>query len=194
MAKPRWWVCPVCSSVNDVPARKCYKCRSGKPADPTLLDDRYDEVAAPRVGIKVDVARIAELVSHDPLETQKSSGLPDEDVLGIRPVASAAARAAPPPMREPIKRSITEAGGVDWREGLPPLPDPVPAATPPSGGPAPGRPAAPPMSAAPPAPGMPAAPLGPRPPAPPPPSGPGSAGAPGPAAPTEHQGRDDSTG
>jgi hypothetical protein len=182
MVKPRWWVCPGCRSLNDVPARTCYKCRTRKPADPTLLDDEYGEVGGgpARVGISVDVARIAELVSRDPLEAHKGSGpVEDDDVLGIRTLASAAAQAAPPPMREPIRRSIADVGGVDWRDGLSPLPGSPPMASPAAAAPT----AAPTASARPPGPATAPAPVPPANSPPMPAAPPSATGSPMPAAP-----------
>ena len=87
-------MCDGCRSLNDMPANKCYKCRTPRPASPTLLDDQYGQVSdKPRVGVSVDLSRVAELASRDPLETQKGAGVFEaftaEDDL---PVESARAR------------------------------------------------------------------------------------------------------
>ena len=69
-------MCDGCRSLNDMPANKCYKCRTPRPASPTLLDDQYGQVGGkPRVGVSVDLSRVAELAARDPVETQKGAGV-----------------------------------------------------------------------------------------------------------------------
>jgi hypothetical protein len=153
-----------------MPANKCYKCRTSRPASPTLLDDQYGQVSGkPRVAVSVDLSRVQELAARDPVESQKGSGVFEaftaQDDLPIESARTAeAARSAPPPMREPVKRGISELGGQDWRLGLPPLPAPRPPGPPmvtppgppmaappgsPQAGPPPPGPPAPPASAPP---------------------------------------------
>ncbi len=135
-------MCDGCRSLNDMPANKCYKCRASRPASPTLLDDQYGQVGGkPRVGISVDLSRVAELAARDPVEAQKGAGvfeaftaqddLPVESARAKGPAFATGAAAAtgaaglkpmPPPMREPVQRGISELGGQDWRRGLPPVP------------------------------------------------------------------------
>ena len=126
MAKARWWMCDGCRSLNDMPANKCYKCRSPRPANPTLLDDQYGQVggAQARVGVSVDRSRVAELAARDPVESQKGGGVVDAFAAqDDQPVESAravgGAKPVPPPIREPVKRGISEIGGQDWRSSLP---------------------------------------------------------------------------
>jgi hypothetical protein len=130
MARARWWLCDSCKSLNDMPATKCYKCRTPRPASPTLLDDQYAQVggAAPRVSISVDRAKIAELAARDPIEAQRGTGIVDAfDARGAQddePLESARTSAAPPertasrPMRDPVRRSISAVGGLDWQRML----------------------------------------------------------------------------
>jgi hypothetical protein len=135
-------MCDGCRSLNDMPANKCYKCRTPRPASPTLLDDQYGQVSdKPRVGVRVDLSRVAELASRDPLETQKGAGvfeaftaqddMPIESARATGPAfttgaadatGAAGRKPAPPPIREPVQRGISELGGQDWRLGLPPVP------------------------------------------------------------------------
>ena len=92
MGKAKWWVCDDCKSLNDVPANKCYKCRTNKPAAPTLIDDDYAEVGAAtqkRVGITVDLSRLSELTAPDPTETDAGAGVYDAfDAADDEPLAS----------------------------------------------------------------------------------------------------------
>lgn len=169
-------MCDGCRSLNDMPANKCYKCRSPRPANPTLLDDQYGQVggAQARVGISVDRSRVAELAARDPVESQKGGGVvdafaaqDDEPVESARAVGGA--KPVPPPIREPVKRGISEIGGQDWRSGLPTVVNlpgsPAPGdatesgVAPSAGPPGPGmpRPARPPGPGIPPGPAMPAA-------------------------------------
>ncbi len=149
-------MCDGCRSLNDMPANKCYKCRSPRPASPTLLDDQYGQVgeAKARVGVSVDRSRVAELAARDPLESQKGGGVvdafaakDDEPVESARAVGGA--KPVPPPIREPVKRGISEIGGQDWRSSLPTVP-PGLGAPAPAGLPGPGMPPGPVV----PAPGM----------------------------------------
>ena len=68
MGKARWWVCDDCTSLNDLPANKCYNCRVPKPGDPKLIDDNYSQVGGgqKRVGITVDLAKIGALTFEAP--------------------------------------------------------------------------------------------------------------------------------
>ncbi len=76
MGKAKWWVCDKCVSLNDVPARKCYKCREPKPADPKLIDDQYAEVGTQkRVGVTVDLNKVGDLTRPDPVETAEGGAL-----------------------------------------------------------------------------------------------------------------------
>ena len=146
-------MCDGCRSLNDMPANKCYKCRAPRPASPTLLDDQYGQVSdKPRVGVSVELSRVAELAARDPRETQKSAGVfeaftaqddqPIESARTTDPAFTTGAAAGmgtagnkpkPPPIREPVKRGISELGGQDWRIGVPPASESVA----PSGGSAP---------------------------------------------------------
>ena len=132
MAKVKWWMCEGCRSLNDLPANKCYKCRAGKPANPTLLDDQYGQVntAQRRVGITVDLSRIGELTARDPRETEHGGGaafevygaMDDQPLESVRRADEP--KAPPPPLREPRRRSIAEVGGLHWTDGLTGVPDP----------------------------------------------------------------------
>ena len=130
MGKAKWWVCGDCKSLNDKPANKCYKCRSPKPDNPTLMDDEYSEVGGgqQRVGITVDLTQV-DLATRDPKETQRAGGIYEDFVPQTQqggrygaeddqPLASSRAdiepAAPPPPLREPATRSIAEAGGRHW--------------------------------------------------------------------------------
>ena len=154
-----------------MPAGKCYKCRVPKSADAVLMDDQYGEVAGSqkRVGITVDLATVGDLTAPDPIETQAASGFieafgrsddePLESASETLP-ASAATQDPLPPLREPVRRSISEAGGRPWSEAPEP-PPPSETPTPPSETPAssqepqqppPGAQARPPMPPMPPPP------------------------------------------
>ena len=78
------------------------------------------------MGISVNRSRVAELAARDPLESQKGAGVVEafaaQDDLPVESArAVAGARSAPPPIREPVKRGISEIGGQDWRSNLPSL-------------------------------------------------------------------------
>ena len=130
MAKARWWLCDSCKSLNDIPATKCYKCRAMRPARPTILDDQYAQVGGPtsRVAISVDRSKISELAARDPIETEQGSGILDAFTVASAqdelPLESAltpgthGGRPAPRPIREPVRRGIAAAGGLDWRRTL----------------------------------------------------------------------------
>ena len=77
MGKAKWWVCDSCKSLNDLPANKCYKCRTAQPKDPTLIDDQYSKVGGGerRVGITVDLSQVGELTRPDPVETAQGGGV-----------------------------------------------------------------------------------------------------------------------
>lgn len=135
MAKARWWMCADCRSLNDLPANRCYKCRAAKPADPSLLDDQYGLVSrgTPRVGITVDLSRIGELIAPDPKETQPPSGAfevygarDDEPLESVR--LANEPKVPPPPLREPVKRAISEVG-LHWSHGLTGAPEDASAPT-----------------------------------------------------------------
>ena len=139
MGKAKWWVCPGCQSLNDVPANKCYKCRVKKPAAPVLLDDQYGHLQSERrVGITVERRKVAEIAARDPIERQKGTGVVeafDDEAEGQPPTAqgtSSARASAPPlrPIRDPVKRGIAQAGGMDWRDSLGPLEELPPGAEP----------------------------------------------------------------
>ena len=69
-------MCDGCKSLNDMPANKCYKCRTPRPSSPTLLDDQYGQVGGkPRVAVSVDLSRVAELAARDPVESQRGAGV-----------------------------------------------------------------------------------------------------------------------
>jgi hypothetical protein len=193
MGKAKWWICDSCSSLNDLPAAKCYKCRAEKPADPKLIDDNYAEVGGgKRVGVSVDRSAIGDLVRRDPVETQDAGGMfgtfgveggkgqarppgsapaaYDPDGQGTRPVGPAERLAGDRrPLRDPTPRGIEQVGGRHWTEGLEPIAHETAAPTPdepppPMGGPA----SSPPPDAPPPPMGGPALPPPPSGPAPPP--------------------------
>ncbi len=139
MGKAKWWVCPGCQSLNDVPANKCYKCRVKKPAAPVLLDDQYGHLQSERrVGITVERRKVAEIAARDPIERQKGTGVVeafDDEAEEQPPTAqgtSSARAAAPPlrPIRDPVKRGIAQAGGMDWRDSFGPLEELPPGAEP----------------------------------------------------------------
>jgi hypothetical protein len=135
-------MCDGCRSLNDMPANKCYKCRAPRPASPTLLDDQYGQVSdKPRVGVSVELSRVAELAARDPRETQKSAGVfeaftaqDDQPIESARTsdpafttraaasMGTAGNKPAPPPIREPVRRGISELGGQDWRGVVPSAP------------------------------------------------------------------------
>ncbi|HKZ91342.1 MAG TPA: hypothetical protein VJZ50_04325, partial [Candidatus Limnocylindrales bacterium] len=125
MAKATWWVCDSCRSLNDMPANKCYKCRTQKPDNPTLIDSSYAQVAGPqaRVGISVQRSRVGELSAQRPVETQRGSGafqaygsMDDQPLESVRTAGEP--KSPPPPLREPPRRSIAQAGGYHWEHGL----------------------------------------------------------------------------
>jgi hypothetical protein len=132
MGKAKWWVCPGCQSLNDVPANKCYKCRVKKPAAPVLLDDQYGHLQSERrVGITVELRKVAEIAARDPIERQRGTGVVEafdeaEDDPAPAPVTTSSRTPPPPPLRpirDPVKRGIAQAGGKDWRDGFGPLPE-----------------------------------------------------------------------
>lgn len=143
MGKARWWVCGACKSLNDLPAEKCYHCRTKKPDEPTLMDDQYSQVGGEtkRVGVSVDRALVSELTAPDPIERAPGGSLMERLDFGAKPPEQAgpgqaaapgpAAAARPPaevrPLREPEPRGIGALGGLDWSDGLPPLPEEWPA-------------------------------------------------------------------
>lgn len=154
MAKPKWWVCDGCHSLNDLPANKCYNCRAEKPESPRLMDDHYSEVVShKRVGITVDLSKVGDLTRPDPIETQQGGGIfeafgDQREQAAEAPGAGSGARQpydpyapatgspaspprpAPPPLREPQRRGIDQLGGYrQWAE--PPMASPEPAAPPP---------------------------------------------------------------
>lgn len=163
MGKAKWWVCDDCKSLNDLPANKCFNCRSPKPSNPVKIDDQYSQVAggsSGRVGVSVDLSKVGDLTRPDPIETADGGGIIEaynfrDDFSEDQPLESYRHRsleptAPPPPLREPKLRSIAEAGGLHWEEtyqglGAPP-PQGQPAGSPPPGTPpagvAPGTPPA----------------------------------------------------
>jgi hypothetical protein len=171
-----------------MPADKCYKCRSRKPADPSLIDDEYGVVGGgiqKRVGITVDLSKIEELTAPDPIETaaggavMEAYGVDDDKPLessggsvepGLPPLPP------PPPMRDPEPRSIADLGGRAWAEEPEPRTSPAPPAplagpAPPQSARLPGGYAPPPGQAAPPGQSAPPGPAAPPPPGTPPPPG-----------------------
>ena len=115
MGNAKWWVCDDCKSLNDVPAKKCYNCRTKRPANPTLIDDRYSQVKTKgRVSVTVDRSMVAALVARGPSETARKSSFDDvPDVVGgVVPGAGDTDTAMS--MREPPKRSIAALGGRAW--------------------------------------------------------------------------------
>jgi hypothetical protein len=189
MTNAKWWVCDSCSSLNDLPAAKCYKCRTEKPNEPRLIDDNYAEVGGgKRVGVSVDRSAIGDLVRRDPVETQDAGGMfevfgaeegegqasPPEPApaaydpydQGTRDVGPAERLAGDRrPLRDPTPRGIEQVGGRHWSEGLEPIADET--AAPPPGAPSPPGASPSPMGG----PALPPPPSGPTPPpgAPPPP-------------------------
>jgi formin 2 len=142
MGKAKWWVCESCTSLNDLPANKCYNCRVPKPGDPKLIDDNYSQVGGgqKRVGITVDLAKIGDLTRPDPLETAAGGGIveafdqKDDSREGVDRESSTPATPrydpygggyetgtttetpTPPPIREPKRRGIVALGGRHWTE------------------------------------------------------------------------------
>jgi hypothetical protein len=167
MGKAKWWVCEDCKSLNDMPANKCYKCRSRKPADPSLIDDQYGVVggvAQKRVSITVDLSKIGELTAPDPVETAEGGavmeayGVDDDKPLessGGALEPGSPALPPPPPLRDPEPRSIADLGGRAWAAEPEPPTSPAPPASPapPQSARPPGGHAPPPGPAAPPSPG-----------------------------------------
>ena len=135
-----------------MPASKCYNCRVERPAHPSLIDDQYGSVSSgqARVGITVDLAKLAELTSPDPRETAKGGGVieafgkDDEHATAagsqlnrpsgtsqaqgqpVRPPPMPRPPSAPPPrpLRDPTPRSIAEVGNRPWADGAPPMATP----------------------------------------------------------------------
>jgi hypothetical protein len=197
MATAKWWVCDSCRSLNDIPANKCYKCRTQKPSQPTLIDADYVRVGSTqtRVGVTVDRSMVAELTAPQEVETRPGTGvfeaygaMDDQPLESVRTAGEP--KAPPPPLREPPSRSIAQVGGYHWEHGLAEAdrrlglgmsarPSPTPAAAPPRAG------AAAPMQAGHPAgPGMPPGrPSGPPMPPAPPTQGPPPPGLPSPGPP-----------
>ena len=146
MGKARWWVCSDCTSLNDLPANKCYKCRAEKPASPRLIDDEYSEVNSgqSRVGVSVDLSKLGELSARDPLETAKGGSVIEAFGAEDAPPAAPAAAVQPPrpagpdwseervippaPLRDPTPRSISAIGGRPWSDGAATTPPPSQAA------------------------------------------------------------------
>ncbi len=151
MGKAKWWVCSDCTSLNDLPANKCYKCRVEKPASPRLIDDEYSEVRSvqSRVGVSVDLSKLGDLSARDPLETAKGGSVIEAFGTADAPPAAPAAAVQPPrpagpdwskprvmppaPLRDPTPRSISAIGGRPWSDAeatTPPPPQAAPAAPP----------------------------------------------------------------
>ena len=120
MGKAKWWVCDDCKSLNDLPANKCYNCRSEKPASPTLMDDQYGQVGGAtekRVAITVDLDEVGDLTAPDPLEQAEGGGIieafnfdesqPVGSNQGVEPLTP------PPPLREPT--STAPLPTIRWR-------------------------------------------------------------------------------
>lgn len=141
MGKAKWWVCEDCTSLNDLPANKCYKCRVSKPRDPKLFDDQYSHVGGgdQRVGITVDLANVGDLTRPDPVESAEGGSImeafdktddPYADIDQADPTPrydpysggpeTPSQQAEPRPLREPTKRGIDALGGRGWAEGLEP--------------------------------------------------------------------------
>ena len=146
MAKARWWMCDGCRSLNDMPANKCCnKCRAPRPASPTLLDDQYGQVSdKPRVGVSVELSRVAgtgsATIQGDPEERRRLRGVHGagrpacrersrrwmvEPSRLVQRLDGNGRQRQPPPIREPVKRGISELGGQDWRIGAPPASESV---------------------------------------------------------------------
>ncbi len=153
MGKAKWWVCSDCTSLNDLPANKCYKCRVEKPPSPRLIDDEYSEVHSvqSRVGVSVDLSKLGDLSARDPLETAKGGSVIEAFGNADASPAAPAAIARPPrpagpdwskprvmppaPLRDPTPRSISAIGGRPWSDAeatTPPLPQAA-TAPPPNG-------------------------------------------------------------
>ncbi len=124
MGKATWWVCDDCKSLNDLPANKCYNCRTARPVDPVLIDDQYDQVnagAKKRVGISVDLSQVGSLIAPDPLERQQGGSIMEafpQALVQPSPGSEDAGQPAPsiPPIRPPKTRGIAEVGGLHWTE------------------------------------------------------------------------------
>jgi hypothetical protein len=132
MPAAKWWICDSCKSLNDLPARKCYNCRAGKPANPSILDDHYTQVGGgqQRVGIRVSRSMISELAARDPKETEPSRGVIEAyGAQDDQPLESARQAdlptTLPPPLRDPVPRSIADLGGRHWLEGFTDVLDPM---------------------------------------------------------------------
>ena len=146
MGKAKWWVCESCTSLNDLPANKCYNCRVAKPGNAKLIDDQYSQVGGgeQRVGITVDLSKVADLTRPDPKETAEGGSFVQafeqgddayEDVATDAPQtprydpytgafeSTPSSPAEPRPIREPARRGIDAIGGRHWTE-----PEPTPAA------------------------------------------------------------------
>jgi hypothetical protein len=61
MANGTWWVCDECKSLNDLPAKKCYKCRTPRPPQARIVNPLADLSSGPpkRVGVTVQLSRSA---------------------------------------------------------------------------------------------------------------------------------------
>jgi hypothetical protein len=111
----KWWVCDGCKSLNDVPAKKCYNCRTKRPDKPTLIDDSYSEVKTKgRVSVSVDRSMVAALVAPDPSETARKSSFDDMPALVHGGVPGNDGTDTATLMREPPKRSIAVIGERAW--------------------------------------------------------------------------------
>ena len=151
MGKAKWWVCSECTSLNDLPANKCYKCRAERPSSARLIDDEYSEVssAQDRVSVSVDLSKLGDLSAPDPRESAKGGHVIEafgvEDAPATEPPAVpepprphgtdwSKPRVMPPkPLRDPTPRGISAIGGRPWSgDGattpLSPPPAPVPQA------------------------------------------------------------------
>jgi translation initiation factor IF-2 len=138
MGQMSWWVCDECKSLNDLPAKKCYKCRAAKPSNARVVNPVADlGTGQPkRVGVSVKLSDVGDLSSPDPKERQAGTGgvfeaygaQDDQPIESLRPAAEPSSR--PPALREPPKRGIGEAGGVHWELGLVDMPRPGPSTAP----------------------------------------------------------------
>jgi hypothetical protein len=139
MGRAKWWVCDDCKSLNDLPANKCYKCHTNKPDNPSLIDDQYGHVGggeSHRVSVTVDLSKVGDLTAPDPVESADGGGLveaygfdDDKPLASTQDVATPAV--PPPPLREPVRRSISQLTSRHWTDGpQPPAATAAPPASP----------------------------------------------------------------
>ena len=122
----KWWVCIECNSLNDLPAKKCYKCRTQRPSGARIVNPIADlGTGQPRrVGVTVPRSQVDALMAPPPTARQGGASGVFEDFGGHddQPIESQRDRsvgsAPPSPLRDPPQRGIGEAGGIHWEEGL----------------------------------------------------------------------------